>query len=335
MIEKTVFIKLGGISAELTSTDQQIHTWWQLQFGDFLHVQPFDTVKLCIQMHKVSELPPRPATKPFYVDQRLDVEGCHHSILEVFQIENAGLILHFFDGGLVQLSLERGSAEIWITPAVFPSGRFEDVTLVALQVLLRTHGAYMVHASGVANANGAMLFVGGSGSGKTTTCLNLLLNGWQMLANDVVIIKRDGEQIMAWPVPDTITLRPKTDTLLPKLRPFIDDPYRVDGVTLPTNMLPTHQLVQGNWSPPTPVRAICFPTIVPQTSTSTRPQIRAISLALLMQESIDRWDQAALNGHSDMLQAVCQQAACFALQLGNDMLQQRQVLANLLTRTMQ
>lgn len=333
MVDESVFMQLGGVSAELISDDSQIHRWWQLQFGDFLQDQASEPVSLRIKMHNVTELPARPAYAPFYVDQRLDLYGQQHSILEAFQAENESLILHFFDGGLVYLSPETGSADVWVTPAVFPSGRFEDVTLVALQVLLRAHGAYMIHASGVSNADGAILFVGGSGSGKTTTCLNLLLHGWRMLANDVVLIKRQGDQIIAWPVPDTVTLRPKTDTLLPKLRPFIENPYTVDGEILPLNMLPAHQLVQGDWSPPTLVRAICFPTIAQQAETTVTAQMRAIALALLMQESVDRWDQAALSGHSDMLHAVCQQAACFSVQLGFDMVEQRRVLANLLTQT--
>ena len=51
-----------------------------------------------------------------------------------------------------------------------------------------------IHASGVAIGGRALLLLGDSGSGKTTTSLALAQRGWDLLADDLCFIYRDGPQ---------------------------------------------------------------------------------------------------------------------------------------------
>lgn len=60
----------------------------------------------------------------------------------------------------------------------------------------------LVHAAAVVAPDGrAWLLVGGTFSGKSTTCLNLIRRGWDYLADDHVVIgaAADGVQVEGWP----------------------------------------------------------------------------------------------------------------------------------------
>ena len=272
---------------------------------------------LLLTAHLVSELPPLPECDPIFIDNHQDDYGGNYCILHAFRPKPTTTVLHFLDGGIAKLS--DTTIELWLTASIFESGRFEDITLVALQPWLRRNGRYLIHASGVVLDDHALLTVGSSGSGKTTTCLNLTLNGWQMLANDVVLVEDRGDQLIAWPVPDNITIRPKTFTLLPQLRTFPFGDQTINRHGQPEDKLPAAVLVGENWAVPSPVRVICFPTIVDQRETTFAPQMSAIALALLMQESIDLWDESAFDTHTQVLDRLTRQATCVAATLGDDL----------------
>ena len=320
-----MFITLGDVSIELVSNDTRIKKSWRLQFGDFIKPQATKT-DLRMVAHFVNVLPSLPTIEPYYIDQREDVYGNAASILQAFRCPDGSIVLHFFDGALVTIPAQiDGSvaAEAWLTAEILVNGQIEDVTLVSLQPLLRHFGCFLIHASGASFNGQAVLFVGGSGSGKTTTCLNLVLHGWQMLANDVVLVKQQSDGVYAYPVPDNLTIRPKTRTLLPQLNSFIKN--SVGEISFPAQ-----KLVQGNWSKPARITAVCFPQVADQSETTSSPQMQAIALAIMMQESIDRWDADAMQSHTDILEAICRQADRHTLTLGSDLAAQGNVIQSIL-----
>jgi hypothetical protein len=61
------------------------------------------------------------------------------------------------------------------------------------------HGLEVLHASAVATGSGAVAFSGSSGSGKTSLALAMQRRGAMLLADDVLVLERDGEELMAHP----------------------------------------------------------------------------------------------------------------------------------------
>ena len=64
-------------------------------------------------------------------------------------------------------------------------------------ILLRSRHRFVLHASGVEKDGAGVIFVGNSGSGKTTVTLSLLTAGWRFLGDDMVALARSGDRIDA------------------------------------------------------------------------------------------------------------------------------------------
>ena len=79
------------------------------------------------------------------------------------------------------------------TAALDLYGAFEDLNAVALAPLLRRRGWVLAHAFAAARDGRGLLLVGDNGSGKTTTGLALLADGWKLLSNDAALLGRCGE----------------------------------------------------------------------------------------------------------------------------------------------
>ncbi|NOT61631.1 MAG: hypothetical protein HOP19_15555 [Acidobacteria bacterium] len=70
----------------------------------------------------------------------------------------------------------------------------------ALQALLRYRGRFTAHAAAVIEpiTQTGLLLVGASGSGKTTTTLQLVRQGWQYLSDDLLLLGATEQGIAAW-----------------------------------------------------------------------------------------------------------------------------------------
>ena len=279
---------------------------------------PNPTIRLHIG---VGELPTPPEAVPLFVDGRF--AGASFGNLSVYA-QGATPLLWFAEGGMAQLSAEGepATAEILATPHMVASGRFEDILLVVLAYFLRRHGHYMVHAFGAAwQAEQGILLIGGSGSGKTTTGLNLITQGWQLLANDAPLLTERPSGVFALPTPGLVSIRPPTFGLLPRL-------LGVLGLAaVPQRQIWFAAARFGAAAPAVPIRKLFFPHITDQPTSHVEPLNRAVALAQLLEESVDRWDAATTNGHIALLERLTMQASVYTLHLGRNLAQIAELVA--------
>jgi hypothetical protein len=99
----------------------------------------------------------------------------------------------------------RHAAVRLVPPPVWTEGfrveLFAGMTLAAAFLLGRVERT-LAHAGAVVAPDGrAWLLVGGSFSGKSTTCVNLIRAGWDYLADDHVVLSShaDGVRVEGWP----------------------------------------------------------------------------------------------------------------------------------------
>ena len=327
-----MFLTLHDLIIHLASGDAPVRqAWRQLFRGWLLAEASLAAPDIELRLSLASALPPLPDSPPFFSDSesgRLRPDGM--GILSVYRGEGESALLHYLDGALVDVPLYETPAMATptatgcLTRQAMAYGRFEDITFTSLAPLLRRRGYFLVHAFAAAKEDCAVLIVGPSGSGKTTTGLSLLLAGWKLLANDVLLLQERADGIYALATPGAIGIRPQTLDLLPGLRELVGE-LSSSGQTDVTEAL----LEVVAWSEPVRVTAVAFPHIEPRSQSALSPQNRAICLAQLMAESVDQWDADMLRPHMNLLQKLSQQAAPYNLHLGQDVAQLPKLLAQL------
>lgn len=309
-------LTLGSVHVRLETTSPLVAAEWQLLFADHSDPVPADP-DIVLRLVEQPALPSVPGSAPLFVDRDFDFPD-NVGALSVYADAADDLWLHFRDGALVRVWHAGGDgplvADGIITTAIVRYGRFEDVTFVALAPLLRRFEHYLLHASAAALDGRAALFIGRSGSGKTTTCLNLVTHGWHLLANDVVLLRAAGDRIHAWPTPNEIGIRPHTLTLLPQLRPHA---VRQQQIARPYFRLPDPAAAGIAWGAPQPIGAVFF-VEVGSGPTRFTPLRAAVTLARLMEQSLDTWDGPTLVAHTACLQQLAGHAPGYRLQLGDD-----------------
>lgn len=300
--------RLHTLTIQLVTNSAPLQQQWERVFAGWLQPPSAESAHFHFRLEVVPELPALPSEAPFFIDEQ-------DRILAVYQGANDCFLLHFLDGGVVEVALETETVSGRVLAPAITNGRFEDIIFTSLAPLLRRRQLFLVHAFAASKNGRCALFVGESHSGKTTTGLNLLLHGWELLANDVVLLETRPDGVYAWPTPGTLGIRAKTFALLPELH------RRLDVAQAETIEVTADRLVNGRWSAPTKVTTLFFPQIMPREETAVLLHNRAIALTQLMSESVDRWDDETLEAHISCLEQLCQQATSYRLQLGQNMLQ--------------
>ncbi len=318
-----MYLQLHDLLIRLHSDDVIIQKAWQQLFRGWFVPAVDQAIRpdISLFLSLIAESPTLPAAPPFFRDS--DLKPSEPGILSVYHGKKGTVLLHFLDGAWVTVPLNGLTAANGVLlQQAMEHGRFEDITFTSLAPLLRRAGYFLAHAFAAAKDGRGVLIVGPSGSGKTTTGLSLLLDGWKLLANDVLLLQVRPDGVYALPTPGAIGIRPPTVALLPQLRDLVGDLSGSGQVDVTPALFDWVE-----WGEAVKVTAVYFPHIESRSHSKLAPLNRAICLAHLMSESADQWDAALLPAHMDILQKLSQQAAPYTLHLGPDVNQLPVLLA--------
>lgn len=103
------------------------------------------------------------------------------------------------DGSFMKADVRAGRAWGRLSEDLLAVSRyiFSDLLLAPLMEMLKHRGLYGLHAACLTKGGRGYLFPGGAGSGKTTIGLSLVKQGFQYLADDKVLLQKDGDGIAA------------------------------------------------------------------------------------------------------------------------------------------
>jgi hypothetical protein len=109
----------------------------------------------------------------------------------IHQVNSQALLLRV--AGVARYLVREGR-EILIDPDGAASAHDVRVYLLGtcLGALLHQRGFLVLHASGIATAQGCALFAGSSGAGKSTLLAELMGRGYKMVVDDVCAVRFDG-----------------------------------------------------------------------------------------------------------------------------------------------
>ena len=133
-----------------------------------------------------------------FEEKKVDFEVPEGAVRDSIVFPSTSMYVH----GAKIFLLEKGKYFITIDQAkceanihVKPSSSiFEKIRFIAKRFIVRLledRGILSIHGSAVANDDGASVFTGVSGSGKTTSLLTMLEAGYRMIADDVVLVDKD------------------------------------------------------------------------------------------------------------------------------------------------
>lgn len=312
-----IIIEVGGLVCGLfceeTSIIEQCH---QLFDNRFQPNSP-NPIELPINIDLVTELPSLPDKSVLETEQFAGGGTLYvfNNLLldrwELYLTRSGGVVL-FLDGLLNQ---SKPAVKILVRQTSVLDGGLEDVVMFALAPYLRRNSFFLVHAFAAAFNDEAVLFVGSSGSGKTTTGLRLLADGWQFLANDVAFLQSQEMMIRAFPSPGCFNIHPNTLALVPDL----EVSSAAFNETYGKYVVPVDDLINRKREKrPFPVRTICLLQRHSSGEHLLLPISAAVALAQLMEESIDRWDKQTFLAHVETLERVVAQSTCYYLKLGDD-----------------
>lgn len=109
-------------------------------------------------------------------------------------------------------------ADIVISPD-FPRRASGSLVPIAVEYALDLEDQQVVHAAGLAlpGERGMVLVSAPSGTGKTTTALALARCGLRFAADDVMVLRRERDGIVAWGLPRALNVHRDTAAMMPWL----------------------------------------------------------------------------------------------------------------------
>jgi len=194
---------------------------------------------------------------------------------------------------------------------------------IAVALGLRRFGLYHLHAAALRHeAGAAMLVVGGSGAGKTTTTLALLEAGASWLGDDALFLAAGAGGVRIAAFPRAFHLGPATLAAFPRLAPLTGAPGgRGEKRPLdPRRAWPGRQLAELG------VEAgrmlAIFPTITGEEVTELVPMARADAFGLLLASSaaVVLEGLPGRDANLGLLQGLLAASRCHELRLGRDAL---------------
>lgn len=152
----------------------------------------------------------------------------------------------------------------------------DDVLQAALHPILEGIGGFILHGACVVKEKTAVVFMGTSGAGKSTSAFNLTRFGFQCYADDAVLmtVKKDGAWV--WPLNREFSVRPLSFRLFQEQGIHIGD-YIKDGEKYYFN-----QLCEAAGA--ARLKYICFVEVGGESGTSISPLDSGKALKTLLKE---------------------------------------------------
>ncbi|HEX3560255.1 MAG TPA: hypothetical protein VHU19_13700 [Pyrinomonadaceae bacterium] len=252
--------------------------------------------------------------------------------LESFELPSGGrchtegLAYHLaYEDALVSVGGDSASAvKVWIGRREFSRREAALARLVfnAAMAAARRCGLYELHAAGVVEpTRGAgVLFLGPSGTGKSTLTTQLASAGWGYLSDDSLLLYENGESVEVHALRRAFSITDETISAL-SFRGF------EDALTAPLPFDPSKrrfdplEVFPEGYTESCVPSAIFFPSVTQEPSSRAERLSRRDAMALLIR--MCPWagyDRAAARGHLEALSRLAKSCSAYRLRAGTDLL---------------
>lgn len=262
-------------------------------------------------------MPPRPWNSDDLI-VRGDVRG--------FSNERFHTMLSGDVGTLNTLDTAENLGVFWIREAAHVPMYERGAPLrVLLHWWMRERGLGLIHTGAVGLGGNGALLIGKSGSGKTSTTLLCLLNGWSYVGDDYCLLANNG-------TPYIHSVYNSAKVNAPYLQNF---PTLLHAVSNPQELGFEKALLYLYRDHPTglsaalPIKLIFLPRVTGHSETTVRPISRTAALRALVPSSLFQLPGTGQSEFFRMAELV-EQVPCYSLELGTDLAQIPEIISNAL-----
>jgi len=186
-------------------------------------------------------------------------------------------LLQMFDKFTIALEVKKNAVLIRYPTDAPLRLMLDDVLQAALHPILESINGFILHGACVVKGKTAVVFMGMSGAGKSTSAFNLTRFGYQCYADDAVLItvKKEGE-VRVWPLNREFSIRPLSFRLFQEQGIHIGE-YIKDGEKYYFNQL-------GEPVGAARLNYLCFVEVGGESGTSIMPLDSETTLKTLLKE---------------------------------------------------
>lgn len=204
----------------------------------------------------------------------------------------------------------------------------QELLMLALLWLLRRHGLYGLHANAIVKDGLGILFVGGTCSGKSTTSLSLIRQGWRYLSDDVTLLRHSPNGIQAITFQKGFSFDPNLANHYPEL----EEPLRTAPFNGKKRFLDIDPIYPDRFLPCCLPKVLIFPKIVSHDKSELIPVNRAMSLILLSQNSGGTMvDKEMVKKQIEVLKQLVYQTSSYQLLAGRDLYEKPEKISEILS----
>jgi hypothetical protein len=204
-----------------------------------------------------------------------------------------------------------------------------NLFLIGLIELLASCGYYDLHAAALVHEDKGYLFVGEPGSGKSTTALTLVRQGWHYISDDAVLLQDQPGAIKALSFRKTFNIDAHLTNYFPEIRHHLLGPVTADN---PKRFLDVEHVYGNRFRPACIPSRLIFTTLSSEVGTTLVPLSSTEALVGLIKQSPSlafRRNQAS--PHLEMLKRLAEQASAYRLKAGQDVYRAPERLADRLS----
>ena len=248
---------------------------------------------------------------------------------DIFRDEGR-LVVDVQDQAVLIVDSSRGTAHgYFLRPENMHPDLLESFFHFVLAELLKRKKMFTLHATAMEYHGRGVLIPGYSGCGKTTSLLSLLRSGYRYLSDEHPILRDSGTHLELLAAPMNINVTEQTIAMFPELREALPGLLRQGTYKKSFQM---EDLFFGSLGRTCQPAMILFPHVTDMPHSCLEPLAKSRALEALLPQSsvVHDEDQARQEFHA--LSKLVQQAACYRLHFGQDVLDLPQLISPLLER---
>jgi hypothetical protein len=240
------------------------------------------------------------------------------------------LLIDFAEAGLFMIEGAYSRAEGYLVkPERMPVNLIEYLFHLTLIELLRHQHLYTIHATALVWEGRGVLIPGNSGRGKTTSFISLLRAGYRYLSDDHPLIRDAGDHVELLPFPIKINVTEETIAFFPELRDAPDEVLQRQPGFHKRGFYAEelyHTEIGGSCRP----ALVLFPQVVDAAQSHLERLPKSQALQLILPQALLVYDQEVARREFHVLAKLVQQANCYRLHFGRDILDLPKLITPLL-----